>query len=106
RDIAQAPVPGVTGRAFGEWVVGHLPKRLGGGFVRRAAAVGFAGAAVESFDTDLALARRMAVRCLTRDPSWLGDAALRSVLVRGLAGEGLMRRLRRLKKSVRGPERV
>ena len=106
RDIAQAPVPGVGAQTFGSWVVGNLPGGLGGGFVRRAAAVACAGAAVESFDTDLGLARRMALRCVARDPSWLGDAALRSVLVRGLAGAGLMRRLRRLKKSVRGPERA
>jgi hypothetical protein len=106
RDLGQAPVPGVTGQALAAWFVAHLPKAVGGGFARRAAAVGLAGAAVESFHTDLAGARRLALRCLAKDPSWLGDAELRAVLLRGLAGEGLMRGLRRLKKSVRGPERA
>lgn len=106
RDLGQAPVPGVSGQTFSAWVVAHLPRGVGRSFARRAEAAALAGAAVEHYETDLGLARRMALRCLTRDPSWLGDAALRSVLVRGLAGEGLMRRLRRLKKSVRGPERV
>jgi glycosyltransferase involved in cell wall biosynthesis len=106
RDISGLARPGVTGRGFSSWVLESLPAGLDGAFMRRVAAVDFASAAVDSRESDNALTRRMAVECLKRDPRWLGDASLRSALVRSLIGSRLIKRLRRFKKAVKRPERA
>lgn len=104
REQVEPARPEGSGRDFSSWVLRSLPAGLGDGFLRRAAAVDFACAALESYVADPSRARRMALECVRRDPRWLGDAPLRSVLARSMMGGGLLGRLRRLKSAAKGAQ--
>jgi len=57
--------------------------------------------AFEHAENDRATARKMALSCVMRDPGWLKDRALRSVLLESFIGRQTMERLRRVKNRLR-----
>jgi glycosyltransferase involved in cell wall biosynthesis len=82
---------------FADWLSRNLPNSVGGRLSRQLSSAKFRAAALEHYYSDLSLARRMALRGVRLNPSSVRDPELRRVLLRSLAGEHLIKWLRRIK---------
>ena len=85
---------------FSAWVLANLPEGAGRVYRRRVAALTYAIAAFRRCDVDISGTRARSLRCLFKDPTWLRDVTLRSVLINSLIGRSRSERLRQLKRAI------
>jgi len=87
---------------FTSWVGVNLPLAARRSLVRRAAAAKFAKEALDRRETDPQEGLRRALKCVVRDPSWLMNRSLCSVLLSGLFGTKIAGQMRRVKSLIAG----